>query len=172
MFLNYIKNYFLLKFLKNNLNNVKINKELIAINTVGLLIDESYFSEKEALLQEIIANGISEANIKVIVYRDKWKKNEVYSHPTYGSKHINWNGQVTDTHIRNFCKEKYDLLISYYDVEKAFLVKLTDSSKAHFKVGFSSVDKRLNHLMITTNVDNQTVFVHELFRYLKILNKI
>ena len=172
MFLNYIKNYFLLKFLKNNIHNVKISKELATIQTIGLLIDESYFSEKEDLVNELIANGISETNIQILVYRDILKKNEVYSQPTFGTKHLNWNAQVTDPAIREFIKEKFDLLISYYDVEKAFLVKITNNSRAQFKVGFSSVDKRLNHLMINTNSENHTVFVHELFRYLKILNKI
>jgi hypothetical protein len=172
MFLNYIKNYFLIKFLKNNLHNVNISKEVSSIQTVALLIDESYFLEKEALIAEIIANGISESNIKIIVYRDKWKKNETYAHPTFGMKHLNWNVQITEPVLREFMKEKFDLLISYYDVEKAFLLKITHQSKAQFKVGFSSVDKRLNHLMINTNAENYKVFVHELFRYLKILNKI
>ena len=172
MFLNYIKNYFLLKFLKNNLHNTKISKDISSIQTVGLLIDESYFLEKEALIAEIIANGISESNMKIIVYRDKWKKNEDYSHPTFGIKHLNWNAQITEPVVREFIKEKFDLLISYYDIEKAFLKKVTNHSRAQFKVGFSSVDKKLNHLMINTNAENHTVFVHELFRYLKILNKI
>ena len=100
------------------------------------------------------------------------EKNEVYSQPTFGTQHLNWNAQITNPIIREFSKEKFDLLISYYDVEKAFLVKITNNSRAQFKVGFSSVDKRLNHLMINTNSENHTVFVHELFRYLKILNKI
>lgn len=172
MFLNYLKNYFLLKFLKNNLHNTKISKDISSFQTVGLLIDESYFTEKEALIEEIMANGISGSNIKIIVYKDKWKKNKGYSHPTFGIKHLNWNAQITEPVVREFIKEKFDLLISYYDVEKAFLKKVTNHSRAQFKVGFSSVDIKLNHLMISTNVENHTIFVHELFRYLKILNKI
>jgi hypothetical protein len=74
--------------------------------------------------------------------------------------------------VNNFISERFDLLISYYDVEKAILLNITHNSKASFKVGFSSVDKRLNHLMINTNAENHIVFVHELFRYLKILKKI
>ncbi|HWS59918.1 MAG TPA: hypothetical protein VN182_03225 [Flavobacterium sp.] len=172
MFLNYLKNYFLLKFLKNNLSNTKICKEINTVQTVGLLVDESYFTETDSLIKEIIANGIYESNLKIIVYKDKWKKNEVYLHPTFGIKHLNWNAQITEPVVREFIKEKFDLLISYYDVEKAFLKKVTNHSRAQFKVGFSSVDKKLNHLMINTNAENHTVFVHELFRYLKILNKI
>jgi hypothetical protein len=172
MFLNYIKNFFVKKTLKNGLHNVKGGLSSVAIQTVGLLIDESYFVEKEALVQELIANGISESNIKVIVYRDKFKKNEVYAQPTFGSKHLNWNVEITHTAVNDFINEKFDLLVSYYDVEKAILMLVTRNSKAQFKVGFSSVDKRLNHLMINTNAENYKVFTHELFRYLKILNKI
>ncbi len=172
MFLNYIKNYFLIKILKNNLQNVKSSASNASIQTIGLLIDESYFFEKEALVNELIANGILEKNIKSIVYRDKLKKNEVYLQPTFGIKHINWNTQITNSTVNDFINEKFDLLISYYDVEKAFLLKITHNSKAQFKAGFSSTDKGLNHLMISTNAENYKVFVHELFRYLKILNKI
>jgi hypothetical protein len=172
MFLNYIKDYFLIKIIKNNLHNVKVSTSTVTVQTVGVLIDESYFSEKEALVNELIANGILESNIKIIVYRDKWKKNEVYSQPTFGKKHINWNTQIANPAVNDFINEKFDLLISYCDLEKAFLLKITHSSKAHFKVGFPSVDKRLNHLMINTNAENYTVFVHELFRYLKVLKKI
>jgi len=172
MFLKYIKDYFLKRILKNKLHNVKSISSTDSIQTIGLLIDESYFSEKNALLKEIMDNGILESNIKIIVYRDKLRKNESYSQPTFSIKHLNWNAEITNPIVNDFINEKFDLLISYYDVEKAILLNITHNSKALFKVGFSSVDKRLNHLMINTNAENHAVFVHELFRYLKILNKI
>jgi hypothetical protein len=100
------------------------------------------------------------------------RKNEVYSLPTFSIKHLDWKAEITYPAINDFINEKFDLLISYYDVEKAILLKITHNSRAQFKVGFSSIDKRLNHLMINTNAENYKVFVHELFRYLKILNKI
>ena len=139
-----------------------------SIKTVGLLIDESYFFEKDALVKELKANGILENDVKLIVYKDKLRKNEVYSLPTFSIKHLDWKAEITYPAINDFINEKFDLLISYYDVEKAILLKITHNSKAQFKVGFSSVDKRLNHLMINTNAENYKVFVHELFRYLKI----
>ena len=172
MFLNYIKDFSAKKILKNSLHNVKSSTLSGPVRTVGLLIDESYFLEKEALVQELVANGIPENNIKVIVYRDKFKKNEIYTQPTFGSKHLNWNATITNPVVNEFVNEKFDLLLSYYDVEKAILLLITHNSKAQFKVGFSAIDKRLNHLMINTNAENYKVFVHELFRYLKILNKI
>ena len=171
MFLNFVKDFFLKRILKNNLHNVMISSAS-SIKTVGLLIDESYFFEKDALVKELKANGILENDVKLIVYKDKLRKNEVYSLPTFSIKHLDWKAEITYPAINDFINEKFDLLISYYDVEKAILLKITHNSKAQFKVGFSSVDKRLNHLMINTNAENYKVFVHELFRYLKILNKI
>lgn len=64
------------------------------------------------------------------------------------------------------------MLISFYDTEKMPLLQVTSLSKAQFKVGFATIDKRLNHFMINTNAENHKVFVSELFKYLKILNKI
>jgi hypothetical protein len=172
MFLNYIKRILVKKTLKNSLRNVKVDDLKSPIKTVGLLVDESHFLNTNDLIKEIVSNGIVESSIKVIVYRDLLKKNEVYSYPTFGLKDFNFKGEVELQSINEFVSEEFDLLINYYDVEKPVLLLLTNNSKAKFKVGFSSIDKRLNHLMITSNTENYKVFVHELFRYLKILNKI
>lgn len=171
MFLNYIKDFYIKKKLKNSLHNVKSNILSVGIQTVGLLIDASHFSEKEAFIQELIANGIPEENIKVIVYKDRFKLNEVNSQLGFSDKNLNWNGEITNPNLNDFINEKFDLLISFYDVEKAILMLVTHNSKAAFKVGFSSIDKRLNHLMIDTNVQNYKVFTAELFRYLKLFKQ-
>ena len=172
MFLNYIKRILIKKALKNSVRNVKTDSQKNPIKKVGLLVDESFFLETNDLIKEIVSNGITQGSIKVIVYRDLLKKNEVYSHPVFGLKDFNFNGKVGSQIINEFILEEFDLLINYYDVEKPVLLLLTNKSKAKFKVGFSSIDKRLNHLMITGNIENYKVFIHELFRYLKILNKI
>jgi L-rhamnose mutarotase len=85
---------------------------------------------------------------------------------------MKWSGQIDKKEVVDFIETEFDLLISYYDVEKSGLLQITQLSKANFKVGFSSIDKRINHFMINTNAENYSVFVSELFKYLKILNKI
>jgi hypothetical protein len=172
MFINSIKDFLIKKMLFNRLQNVKTSSLVLPIKTIGLLIDESYFFEKEELIKELYANGIFEYNIKTIVYLDKFKKNEQYSRHTFGMEHLNWKAEISDLAVLDFINEDFDLLISYYDIEKSILLNITNNSKAKFKAGFSSIDKRLNHLMITTNAEKYKVFVQELFKYLKILNKI
>ena len=172
MFLNYIKSFILRKTLNKSLRSVKVESLNSPIRKVGLIVDESNFLKTEALKQEIVSNGILENNIKVIVFRDVLKSKEVYLESTFGLKDLNFKGEFTQQSINEFISEEFDLLINYYNEEKPFLLLLTNGSKAKFKVGFSTVDKRLNHFLINIDPENFKGFTSELFRYLKILNKI
>ncbi|MBB4802934.1 hypothetical protein HNP37_003009 [Flavobacterium nitrogenifigens] len=137
------------------------------VQTIGLLIDESNFEDSESLIKELTLHGIALENIKVIAYEAKFKEKAIYLRPTFGKKHINWRGEIEEDFLNEFTKLEFDLLLSYYDVENVFLMMITKKSRAKFKVGFSSVDSRLNRLMINTELQNYKLFVSELFRYLK-----
>ncbi|MBP1221532.1 DUF6913 domain-containing protein [Flavobacterium sp. 1355] len=167
MFLNYIKEFFVKKSLKNNLHNVKNEVFTSNVQTIGLLVDESEFRHSEELIKELISNGINPDSIKIVVYRSKFDKKETYLRPTFGKKHINWRGEVTVDFLTEFIDTEFDLLISYYDTEQSILMMVTNKSKAKFKVGFASVDNNLNRWMIETAIENYKLFVSELFKYLK-----
>ena len=172
MFLNYFKDFSTKKIVKNSLSNVKHLASDEVIKTVGIIFDESYFYEREDLVKELIQKGIDEKDIKILVFKDKIKKNEVFDYPVFNHKDLSWTGTVDKKEVKDFVTEPFDLLINYYDTEKIALLLVSHSSKASFKVGFAAVDKRLNHFMINTNAENYKVFMDELFKYLKILNKI
>ena len=53
MFLNYIKEFFVKKSLKNNLNIVKNEVFTSNIQTVGLLVDETQFRYSKELIKEL-----------------------------------------------------------------------------------------------------------------------
>lgn len=167
MFLNYIKEFFVKKSLKNNLNIVKNEVFTSNIQTIGLLVDESKFRYSKELIQELVSNGIAPKNIKIVAYRQKFKKKKIYSKPTFGKKHIDWRGQITEVFLDEFIETEFDLLISYYDVESVILMMITSKSKAKFKVGFSSVNAKLNRWMIETTMAEYKLFISELFKYLK-----
>lgn len=167
MFLNYIKEFFVKKSLKNNLNNVKNGVFRSNIQTIGLLVDESIFHHSEGLIQELISQGISSEQIKIVAYRKKTEKNKTYLLPTFDKKSIDWKGNFTEDFLNEFIETKFDLLISYYDIENTILMMITSRSKAKFKVGFAAVDEKLNRLMINTDLANYKLFVSELFKYLK-----
>ncbi|RZK11983.1 MAG: hypothetical protein EOO46_04805 [Flavobacterium sp.] len=172
MFLNFLKNFFLKRKLKNSLFNVSSSLSNQKINTVGIIVDESYFNDKANLIKELIKNDLRQNNIKLLVYKDKLKKNDVIGFSSFNMKDVSWNGEIQQQEVNDFLSTPFDMLISYYDVTKAPLLLVTQQSKAIFKVGFSSIDKRLNHFMINTSAENFKVFSDELFKYLRILNKI
>ncbi|REG99695.1 DUF6913 domain-containing protein [Flavobacterium aquicola] len=172
MFLNFIKNFLLKKTLKKQLLNVKEESLNSPVVRIGLVVDESRFLETNALKQEIILKGIVEDNIKIIAYRDNLNSKEVFSYSVFSLKDLNLKCEFTQKEINDFISDEFDLLINYYAEEKPFLMLLTHNSKAKFKAGFSTVDQRLNHMLINIALDDYKGFVYELFRYLKILNKI
>ena len=102
----------------------------------------------------------------------KIKKNEIFDYPFFCFKDVSWHGTLDNKKVKEFVSYSFDLLINYYDTEKVALLLVSHSSKASFKVGFAAVDKRLNHFMINTNIENDKIFTDELFKYLKILKKI
>ena len=94
MFLNYLKDFATKKIVKNSLSNVKHSASDKVIKTVGIIFDESYFYEREALVKELIQNGIHENDIKILVFKNKIKKNEVFDYPVFSHKDLSWRGTV------------------------------------------------------------------------------
>lgn len=171
MFLNFIKKFLLKRKLKNAFLTLTDNFSIDKIKTVGLIIDETYFNGKDQLLEELVANGVDIKDVGLLLYHDKDKKRDL-NFTSFSFKTVSWSGEISNQEVVDFKTKPFDLLISYYDVEKAPLLLVTQRSKAKFKVGFSNIDKRLNNFMIQTTAENSSVFIEELFRYLKILNKI
>jgi len=171
MFLNYIKNFILKYTLKHKWRELSI-PSVTSIRSVGILLDETVFYQKEQLIHELVAKGFSANLIRVLLYTDTTNTRETYLDSTFNENSLNWNGTIKEEAVNEFIQTEFDLLISYYEIEKTILLLVTNNSNAKFKVGFSSIDNRLHHLMINTPSKNYTVFVNELCKYLKILNKI
>jgi hypothetical protein len=172
MFLNYIKDFFALKLIKKSLSNVKISETESKVKTVGILFDETYFNEKEALVESLISYGIQADKVFTLVYKDIIKKNETFDYPTFSHKDMSWKATFENSDVKEFVSQRFDLLINYYDMPKSPLLVASNQSKALFKVGFASIDKKLNHFIINTTAEKHEVFLSELVKYLKILNKL
>ena len=172
MFLNYFKNFYIKKYVKNKLSNVTNLFQNAKVSTVGILVDETLFKKKETLIDQLINNGIDVNNIRLLVFKDKIQKKETYNYPIFSQSDLSLIGKIINKDAEAFIAEPFDLLINYYDLEKVSLIIATNESKAKFKVGFETIDKRLNHFIIESKIEDYDIFVTELFKYLKILNKI
>lgn len=172
MFLRFIRNFSAKRFLRKRSLNVNSPDDVTKVKTLGLLIDETYFKEKEALVGELVSFGFESQNIIILNYKNRFKKREIPNEPFFSKKDVSWLGTIEKEDVKQFKNQEFDLLISYYGINTTPLMIVTHYSKARFKVGFSSVDKRLNHLMIDTSIEDFKTFVLELIKYLKILNKL
>jgi len=172
MFLKFIRDFGLKKIISKSLSNYKPVSSPDVVTTVGILIDESYFTDKEALIDDLAANGILRDNIKTLSFKERIKPKEIIDYSHFTRKDIASDGEFKKGDVAEFINTPFDMLISYYDVQKPPLVLATIKSKAKFKVGFATVDKRLNHFMIGTVAEKHDEFTAELFKYLKILNKL
>lgn len=172
MFLKFIKDFSLKKIIRKSLASYKPIANQDIISSIGIIIDETYFSGKDALTKDLIASGFNPGNIQTLSFKDRVKKNEVMDCCYFTRKDIAPDGSFAKDDVAAFVSTPFDMLISYYDVEKAPLVWATLQSKAKFKAGFATVDKRLNHFTINTVAEKHEEFITELIKYLGILNKI
>ncbi len=172
MFLNQLKDFSTKKIVKSQLPDSGPAPSENKIKTIGILFDETYVARHQSLIDELAAAGISPNDISVLVFKDKIKRNESFEYPVFSHSDFSWTAKISHPEVRKFIAKPFDLLISYYDIEKAPLLLVSHLSKAGFKVGFTSVDKRVSHFMINTAAENYKVFSEEMIKYLKILNKL
>jgi hypothetical protein len=171
MFLNIIKKLILKNKVSKLLPNLSVN-QIDLIKSVGLIFDGNTTLDIETIIAELLKYGIQENQINVLIFKDMINKKENLKYDVFTYNDINWSGEITNLKAELFLKTNFDLLINYHDFEKIPLVYASYLSKANFKVGFASRDKLVNQFTINTSLNNYQLFIEELFRYLKILNKI
>lgn len=172
MFSRIIKRFFLKKIIKKRLSKYNLDVTNDKIKTIGIIVDTTYFFDKEKLILEIKSHSNHFEDIRMIAYRDKIKNKSENESLFFSMKDITITGGIGAKHIQDFVDYPFDLLINYFDEEKLPLLLIAKKSKAKFKMGFSTVDKRIHHFMLALEMKNYKEFVSELFKYLKILNKI
>lgn len=172
MFYKIIKNFFLKKIVIKRLHKEQLPVAFQKINSIGLLVDETYFSNTPDLVAEILSYGFDKEQLKVVVYKDKIKSKDQVNAPFFAFKNCSMLGEINKEAVNDFLDQTFDVLLNYYDVNKYSLVLCTLKSKAKFKVGFETVDKRVNQLIISESVEHYKAWTAEVFKYLKILNKI
>ena len=172
MFLNIIKNFSLKNKVSKLLSNTIATPKDGVIKTVGVIFDGNLALDIENIVKELVKQGIDENQVKVLIFKNKINKNEVFNHELVTYKEFNCSGELTHSKAELFLNTNFDLLINYHEFDKPPLIYLSYFSNANFKVGYNTQDKIVNQFMVNTNINNYELFVDELFKYLKILNKI
>ncbi|KAB1067269.1 hypothetical protein F6U93_12705 [Tamlana haliotis] len=164
------------KSIKKRINNMLSERVVTSNNLVaksfGVLINLDEFDEL-ALFESIAKEaGVQPNNFKIITFSEQKKDDLGVFDNCYSSADFSRNGQVKNAELQGFLDTDFDVLISYYTEDILELKLLTVASRAKFKIGVLQSDERLNDLIIKTELKEFGVFKTELFKYLRILNKI
>ncbi|WP_338730874.1 DUF6913 domain-containing protein [Mangrovimonas cancribranchiae] len=142
------------------------------IENMGIIFNADETIDFEGLKSLSNVIGVKPNKLKVIAFTPQ-KKDMTYSWDTcFNPKDFSWNGKVINSELQTFIDTDFDILISFYKQDILELRYITAASKAKFKVGVYLQDERLNDLIIKTNLNQLESFKTELYKYLKVLNKI
>nr|WP_321245084.1 hypothetical protein [uncultured Psychroserpens sp.] len=171
----------ILKVFKEKSNQKYINKLLNArqvavnnnkMNTVGVVLSISEFSDFESFRLFFKSLGVQPAKTKIIAFvEDSKDSNELWD-TYFNPKDFGWKGKINNIDLQTFVDTKFDVLISYYKANHLELNLITALSNANFKVGLTNHDERLYDLMIDVKPNEFSVFKDELKKYLTVLNKL
>jgi len=160
------------KKIDKNLVNRDMSQRNTTLKTLGYLINEDLFQDFELLYQFSSDLGLQRKDVKIYTFKEVKKKIPTLRQNQINNKHFSWNGEILNQNAIEFLDFPFDVLIGYYFEKNEFLDIMMSRSKAKFKVGFSSSDKRLLDLIINVDPLNFERFKKELKKYLSVLKKI
>ncbi|WP_027126693.1 DUF6913 domain-containing protein [Gelidibacter mesophilus] len=160
------------KFINKLLNSKNAVIRSKKLESVGVVIDASEFSDAEAIKNFFHDLGIQLPKVKIIVFVEDEKKTERLWGNYFSKKDFGWRGHIKHAELKTFLDTEFDALVGFFKKDALELKMVTAASKANFKIGLSGVDDRLFDFILDVNTQDFDVFKAELKKYLTILNKI
>ncbi|OUR95105.1 hypothetical protein A9Q87_00755 [Flavobacteriales bacterium 34_180_T64] len=160
------------KYINKLLNARKVAVSSKKINSIGVILNLSEFSDFETFRVSLKALGIPPNKTKVIAFvEDEKGVNQLWD-SYFNPKDFGWKGKILNTELETFINTEFDALISYYKKDVLQLNLMSAASNANFKIGLSNNDHRLYDLIIDVKPNKFSIFMNELKKYLTVLNKI
>ena len=167
------------KSLRNKLLNKKIEKSLDKlsnqrrfkpnpIKNLGCIIDPSFPVSVDNFIDLSNSLGLKEKDLKIITFQENKNTFNVFSNMNITPECISFTGNLNGKDSLEFISFEFDLLINFFK-SKHSLILLSSKTNAKFRVGFDSVDSKLNDLIFSEKIKNYLVFKKELIKYLKLI---
>lgn len=143
-----------------------------AVKKVCVILDETddqLITKFKKLVKDL---NLKEGNFKMLLCLSSMPKEKDFEGLVFRTSDLTWSGKIRNPEIEGLLKEQFDLLISF---------TRRDSRTAGFIAAALSADIKINHreetasgfdLTIATGYKESEVFITELKKYLKILNRI
>ncbi|PWL38633.1 hypothetical protein DKG77_10270 [Flagellimonas aquimarina] len=162
-----------LKFLQEEMEKppMAVNREK-GISSIGCIVDVDNFKNAEAFYELIDEFSLRPNAIKIIGYKREYDKNSPYAIQIFSDKDLGWKGVIENGYVLEFLGREYDLLINYYEEDNLMMKLLSVKTPARLKVGFGTLDPKINDLILNTPYKDFKVFKGELKKYLKVLKEL
>ncbi len=145
-------------------------KQVTEINSLAVLIDASKSVNILSVVKLANALGVKSDRLKIMGYKEDQKEiADDQDAAYYNDKSFGVGGTIKGSSLNDFISKEYDVLINFYAESRLELDYIAAASRAKFKVGFSTIDHRINDLIIGTPSEDINLFIAELKKYLKIL---
>ncbi|GHA34877.1 hypothetical protein GCM10007103_15500 [Salinimicrobium marinum] len=116
--------------------------------------------------------NVKEDNFKMLICLSTRSKEKDLESIVFRTSDLTWSGKIRNSEIQNLLKEHFDLLISFTAVESKTANFITAALSADLKVNRREETASGFDLTISTGYKELDVFMTELKKYLKILNRI
>jgi hypothetical protein len=119
-----------------------------SVRSVACLIDLSILADMDSdrYIKELFQ--IQKNRITKIYYLPKPSKDLSLYHPQFNKRHLHWEGTLLHPMKNKVLSKKYDLLFNFFWKDNLVLQSISSQIKAGFRVGYVTVDHRLNDLML------------------------
>ena len=119
-----------------------------SVRTVACLIDISILDDVDLYhhLKELFQ--IQKNRVTTIYYSPKPSKDLTLFSPQFNNRHLHWDGTLLHPLKKKILSKKYDLLFNFFVKDNLVLQSISSQIKAGFRVGYVTVDQRLNDLML------------------------
>ncbi|WP_378187211.1 hypothetical protein ACE939_02540 [Aquimarina sp. W85] len=172
MILKGLKRNALKRIIEAQLTNRNV-QQVSQIKSIAILVESEFLDEIPNFKKFSKEIGVGVEDFHIIEYQSNNKESgSLHSKVWYTDKAFTYKGLLIEEDLKKRVDHSYDLLINFYNTDILELNYIASLSKAKFKIGFSEVDSRINDLSIGTSINEVTIFIEELKKYLKILQLI
>ena len=167
------------KSLHENLVKKKINKSLELLNnqtrikpnpikTIGCIIDPMFPVEVSNFIKLVHRIGLKEKDLKLITFQENDNGFNIFSNMNITPTSISFYGNLNGNDSLEFISYEYDLLVNFFNANDV-LTLLSSKANAKFRIGFDSVDPRLNDLIFSNKIKKFNEFEKEFVKYLNLI---
>ncbi len=167
------------KSLHENLLKKKINKSLLSledqnrskpspIKTLGCIVDPMFPVDVNNFINLANRIGLKDKDLKIITFQENDNGFNIFSNMNITPTSISFYGNLNGNDSLEFISYEYDLLVNFFNSNDV-LTLLSSKANAKFRIGFDSVDPRLNDLIFSNKIKKFKEFEKEFVKYLNLI---